>query len=93
MCICWCVTYINYKMHGATLKMCSFSFNFPGYSGSFCLLIREYLYCMFLLISPPTIVCIYIVYLLKSRISSVQIKRAAEVLINQRRGDFIPLDN
>ena len=20
MCICWCVTYINYKMHGATMK-------------------------------------------------------------------------
>jgi len=21
MCICWCVTYINYKMHGATIKV------------------------------------------------------------------------
>ena len=20
MCICWCVTQINYKMHGATIK-------------------------------------------------------------------------
>jgi len=80
-------------MQGATIKMCSIIFNFPPYSGIFCLLIREYLYCMFLLISPPTIVCIYNVYLLKSRINSVQIKRAAEVLINQRRGEFISLDN
>jgi len=22
MCICWCVTEINYKMHGATIKIC-----------------------------------------------------------------------
>ena len=23
MCICWCVTEINYKMHGATVKIIS----------------------------------------------------------------------
>jgi len=23
MCICWCVTEINYKMHGATIKTVS----------------------------------------------------------------------
>ena len=26
MCICWCVTYIDYKMHGATIKKMDASF-------------------------------------------------------------------
>ena len=67
MCICWCVTEINYKMHGATIKMCSFIFNFPRYSRSFCLLIRGYLYWLFLLISPRERLSVFITSIYSSR--------------------------
>ena len=25
MCICWCITYINYKIHGATVKIVTYT--------------------------------------------------------------------
>jgi len=38
MCICWCINYINYRMHGATIKILIYRFfSIENYKPKICL--------------------------------------------------------